>query len=161
MGTKAREIVGKDVKKIVALLNQALADEWLAYYQYWIGAKIGHGPMRQIVTDEFEVHATEELKHAGMLVERIIQLGGVPVLEPKEWYERTHCGYAAPNNPSIAVLLKQNVKSEQCAIGFYQKLADACRDADEITYYLALAIMKDEVSHEEDLEAYLKDLAQK
>jgi bacterioferritin len=159
MGTKAREIVGKDVNKIIALLNQAFVDEWLAYYQYWIGAKIAHGPMRQTITDEFEEHAQEELKHAKMLTERIIQLGGTPVLEPKEWYEKTHCGYAAPKNPSVIMLLKQNVKSEQCAIALYQKLARATQDADEITYHLALSIMKDEIEHEEDLEAYLKDLS--
>lgn len=161
MGTKAREIVGKDVKKIVALLNQAFADEWLAYYQYWIGAKIAHGPMRRTIADEFEKHASEELKHAGMLAERIIQLGGVPVPEPKEWYEKTHCGYLAPLNPSIAALLKQNVKSEQCAIAFYRKIAEEARGSDDITYFLALSIMKEEIEHEEDLEAFLKDLAQK
>ena len=39
MGTKGREIV-KDVDKILTMLNKAYSDEWLAYYQYWIGAKI-------------------------------------------------------------------------------------------------------------------------
>ena len=33
MGTKARELVGEHADKIVELLNRALADEWLAYYQ--------------------------------------------------------------------------------------------------------------------------------
>ncbi len=43
MGTKGIEIVGKDVNKIVEMLNKALADEWLAYYQYWVGAKVVKG----------------------------------------------------------------------------------------------------------------------
>jgi len=44
MGTKAQQLVGSHRKKIIVLLNQAYADEWLAYYQYWVGAKIARGP---------------------------------------------------------------------------------------------------------------------
>ena len=38
MGTKGREIVGVDIAELLQLLNKALADEWLAYYQYWVGS---------------------------------------------------------------------------------------------------------------------------
>jgi len=34
MGTKGKEIVGAGAKEIIGLLNKALADEWLAQYQY-------------------------------------------------------------------------------------------------------------------------------
>ena len=47
MGTKGRALVGKDVDKLIEMLNKALADEWLAYYQYWVGAKVVKGPMRE------------------------------------------------------------------------------------------------------------------
>ena len=30
MGTKGRALVGKDVDKLIEMLNKALADEWLA-----------------------------------------------------------------------------------------------------------------------------------
>ena len=43
MGTKGREIVGMDVEQLLKLLNMAFADEWLAYYQYWLGAKVVRG----------------------------------------------------------------------------------------------------------------------
>ena len=46
MGTKGRAIVGIDVDNLIKVLNKALADEWLAYYQYWVGAKVAKGPMR-------------------------------------------------------------------------------------------------------------------
>jgi bacterioferritin len=45
MGTKGRAIVGRDADRLVELLNKAFADGWLAYYQYWLGAKIVAGPM--------------------------------------------------------------------------------------------------------------------
>ena len=49
MGTKGRAIVGLDVEQLITVLNKAYADEWLAYYQYWIGAKIIKGPMKDAV----------------------------------------------------------------------------------------------------------------
>ena len=161
MGTKAREMVGSDVAKIVTLLNKAFADEWLAYYQYWVGAKVARGQMRNAVVAELEQHAGEELKHAGMLTERIIQLGGTPILKPEDWYKQTNCGYDAPEDPSVKALLKQNIKGEQCAIETYKKLAESTHGKDTVTHHLALEIMKDELEHEEDLEALLEDMSQK
>ena len=43
MGTRGREIVGEHLDRVLELLNRAFADEWLAYYQYWIGAKVDEG----------------------------------------------------------------------------------------------------------------------
>ena len=158
MGTKGREIVGVDVKKLVELLNRALADEWLAYYQYWIGAKVAQGLMRDSVVTELEQHATEELGHALLLVGRIIQLGGIPILEPKEWYSLTNCGYDTPSDFNVRVLLEQNIKGEQCAITVYKELIDYTRDKDPVTYDMALKILEDEIEHEEDLEAIKEDI---
>ncbi|MDZ7260618.1 MAG: ferritin-like domain-containing protein [candidate division KSB1 bacterium] len=158
MGTKAREIVGVDVKKLIESLNKAYADEWLAYYQYWVGAKIAKGPMRGAVAAELEEHAAEELKHAGMLTERIIQLGGTPILKPEDWYKMSNCGYDAPEDPSVKALLKQNIKGEQCAIEVYQKLLQSVKDKDPVTYNLVLEILEDEIEHEEDLQAIQEDI---
>ncbi|HOZ45846.1 MAG TPA: ferritin-like domain-containing protein [Candidatus Hydrogenedentes bacterium] len=158
MGTKGRSIVGMDVDKLIAVLNKAYADEWLAHYQYWLGAKLAKGPMKDGVIAELMQHAADELRHADLVSNRIIQLGGVPVLTPKDWYEHTNCGYDAPEDPYVRTLLDQNIKGEQCAIGVYQALANLTREADPITYELALQILNDEVEHEEDLQALLEDL---
>ena len=64
MGTRGREIVGMDVDELLKLLNGAFASEWLAYYQYWLGAKVIKGPMKDAVAAELNLHATEELNHA-------------------------------------------------------------------------------------------------
>ncbi len=158
MGTKAKEIIEMDVDEVIEMLNKALADEWLAYYQYWIGAKVIKGPMREAVTKELEEHAEEELKHANMLTERIIQLGGEPILEPKQWYTKTNCGYEAPNDPITNVILAQNIKGEQCAIDVYNKMINKLRAKDPVTYYIVGEILKDELEHEEDLQAFEEDL---
>jgi len=158
MGTKGSEIVGMDKGKLIKLLNQAFADEWLAYYQYWVGAKVIKGPMRGAVASELQEHATEELKHAEMLSERVIQLGGSPILKPEDWYKLSNCGYDTPENPAVKVILEQNIKGEQCAIGVYQKLLETVKDKDPITYHLVLEILEDEVEHEADLQALAEDL---
>ncbi|MGD2104906.1 MAG: ferritin-like domain-containing protein [Anaerolineae bacterium] len=158
MGTLGRSLVGKDADQLIELLNQALADEWLAYYQYWMGAKVAAGPMRGAVEAELEEHATEELNHGLMLVERILQLGGTPLLSPSDWFERTNCGYEAPEDPYVGVLLEQNVAGEQCAIEVYRDMMDFTRDIDPVTYEMALQIMTDELEHEEDLQALQEDL---
>jgi len=158
MGTKGREILEIDAKDLIEKLNKALADEWLAYYQYWVGAKVVEGPLRGAVAAELNEHAGEELKHAEMLTARILQLGGTPLLSPKEWYEKTNCGYEAPENPDVKSILEQNIKGEQCAIIVYKKLAEEVKGKDDITYKMVLEILEDEVEHEDDLENLLKDL---
>ena len=158
MGTKGRAIVGTDVDKLIEMLNEALADEWLAYYQYWVGAKVAKGPMRGAIVAELVQHATEELGHAELLAERILQLGGTPLLKPEDWYKVTGCGYEAPEDPYVEVLLEQNIKGEQCAIGAYQQLVELTKDADPVTYEIVLSILADEVEHEEDLQAIAEDI---
>ena len=158
MGTKGRQIVGMDVDELIKLLNQAFADEWLAYYQYWIGSKVVKGPMKDAVASELVLHATEELAHADMLAMRIIQLGGTPIIDPKDWNNYTHCGYDAPTSPFVKDILAQNIKGEQCAIDVYQKLQTLVREKDPVTYNIVLTILQQEVEHEEDLQALDEDL---
>ncbi|MGE5347106.1 MAG: ferritin-like domain-containing protein [Acidithiobacillales bacterium] len=158
MGTRGREIVGIDVEQLLKLLNQAYASEWLAYYQYWLGAKVIKGPMKDAVAAELNLHATEELNHAVLVSNRIIQLGGTPVLSPKEWFTLSPCAYDAPADPYVAVLLDQNIAGEQCAISAYKGLMDTTKDKDMVTYNMALTILEQEVEHEEDLQSLREDL---
>jgi bacterioferritin len=147
-----------DADELLVTLNQAYASEWLAYYQYWLGTKVIKGPMKDAVAAELLQHATEELTHADMLANRIIQLGGTPVLEPKAWYDESPCDYDAPADPYVAVLLDQNIAGEQCAIDTYNALAAATMGKDMITYNVALTILEQEVEHEEDLQGLKEDL---
>lgn len=158
MAQKGREIVKMNVDELINLLNKALADEWLAYYQYWIGAKVVKGPMKDAVIAELNLHATEELAHATLLSTRIIQLGGTPVLSPAEWMKITNCGYDAPADPYVEKVLEQNIKGEQCAIKTYNNLLGLTREGDPVSYNMILGILSQEVEHEEDLDALREDL---
>jgi bacterioferritin len=158
MGTRGRQIIGMDVDHLLKLLNQAYASEWLAYYQYWLGAKLIKGPMKDAVAAELNLHATEELNHAVLVAGRIMQLGGTPALSPVDWFALSPCAYEAPGDPYVAVLLDQNIAGEQCAISVYKSLMDATKDKDMVTYNLALTILEQEVEHEEDLQSLREDL---
>jgi len=158
MGEIGRSIVKMNVDELINLLIKALSDEWLAYYQYWIGAKVVKGPMKDAVIAELTLHATEELSHAELISTRIIQLGGTPVLSPAEWLKLTNCGYDEPKDPYVEEILNQNIKGEQCAIRVYNGLLDITREADPVTYNMVLTILSQEVEHEEDLAALKEDL---
>lgn len=158
MGQRGIEIIRGDVNDIITMLNKAYADEWLAYYQYWIGAKVVKGPMKDAVMAELLQHSLDELRHAGMIADRIIQLGGVPLLSPPEWSKNCNCQYEAPVDPEVIKVLAQNIDGERCAITTYSKILDKTRVDDVVTYNIVLQILQDEVMHEEDLQNLSEDI---
>ena len=158
MGEAAQKTIKVNKDELLKILNEAYAEEWLAHYQYWLGAKLASGFMRTEVVKEFEEHAREELEHATELTERILELGGTPVLSPSDWEKTAKCKYDAPKDECTIALLKDNLKSERCAIQRYQSLADMCFGKDHRTYELAVHILTEEIDHEQDLEGFLADL---
>lgn len=158
MGKTAVQIADLDVEKLIQMLNEALAEEWLAYYQYWIGARLMEGPMRSEIEPELLIHANEELAHAELVINRILQLGGTPVLNPNEWSKLARCKYEEPNDPYVEVILEQNLRGERCAIQRYQELAAYTNGKDHSTYQMAITILNDELEHEHDIEDWITDI---
>ena len=158
MGRKGIEILNIDVEKLLTLLNKALSEEWLAYYQYWLGARVIKGPSRDEVAAELQAHAQEELHHAELLAKRIIQLGGTPVLSPSGWLEMADCKYYPPQDRCMGKILQENLKGERCAIQRYEDIANFTQGIDFATFNLATFILTEELEHEDDLESWLEDL---
>ncbi len=158
MGKRGIEILDLDVDKLLKMLNAALSEEWLAYYQYWIGARVMEGPMRSEVEPELLLHADQELNHAVMVVGRITQLGGTPVLNPDQWTKLSRCAYDEPTDPYIEEILKQNLTGERCAIKRYQEIAYFTAGKDHATHQTATTILAEELEHEQDIEDWLTDL---
>lgn len=158
MGSRAVQIANLNVEELIKNLNEALSEEWLAFYQYWVGARVMEGPMRSEVEPELLLHAQQELNHAVLVAQRIIQLGGTPILDPKEWFDHAKCAYESPTDPYIEEILKQNLNGERCAISRYQSIADMTNGKDYATYQMAVTILNEEIEHEEDIEAWIKDI---
>jgi len=158
MGKKGIEILGVDLEKLIQMLNEALSEEWLAFYQYWIGARMMEGPMRSEIEPELLVHANQELNHAVMVVERIIQLDGIPVLTPAEWMKLSNCEYEVPSDPYVETILNQNLNGERCAIQRYKGIADFTSGKDHTTHQIATTILNEELEHEQDIEDWIADI---
>jgi bacterioferritin len=144
---------------IITHLNKALADEWLAYYQYWVGAQIVKGPIDVKVKAELLEHAGEELKHATMLAQRIQELGGMPLLDPKEWYDFKVCGYIRPSGTDTTPILRENLTGELCAVREYKKLIAMVEKTDPKTHTMLVSILADEEKHVKDLNELLDEAA--
>lgn len=157
MGEVAQKISKVDKDELIKILNCAFAEEWLAYYQYWIGAKVAEGLERPKVEAEFKEHAAEELKHADWLADRIIQLGETPILDPDEWKKQAKCKYEVPSNPDTKVLVEQNLIAERCAIARYQQICDLCQGKDYETFRVSRKILKEELEHEQEMEDFQAD----
>ncbi|MDD3741915.1 MAG: ferritin-like domain-containing protein [Bacteroidales bacterium] len=158
MGKHAVKISNLDTEKLIQMLNEALAEEWLAYYQYWVGARVMEGPMRSEIEPELLLHADQELNHAVLVVGRIIQLGGTPLLNPNQWTKFAKCDYEEPTDPYVEEILNQNLRGERCAIQRYQDIAEFTAGKDHATHQMAVQILNEELEHEEDIEAWINDL---
>ena len=161
MARKGNSIIhGIEINEIITTLNKAYADEWLAYYQYFIEAKVIKGIMKDAAIAELAQHAADELRHANMVADRVLQLGGTPLLNPQEWFTHTNCGYEEPKDFDVVSILEDSIKGEQCAISVYSQLADMTRNKDIVTYDIVSEILADEVEHEEDLQALHDDITE-
>ncbi|MFA7083033.1 MAG: ferritin-like domain-containing protein [Arcobacteraceae bacterium] len=153
-------IKGIEVQELIRVLNKAYADEWLAYYQYFIESKVVKGIMKDAAIVELNQHAADELRHATMVADRILQLGGTPLLNPQEWFKHSNCQYETPNNFDVVAILQDAIKGEQCAIQTYSGILELTRNKDIVTYDIVSQILADEVEHEEDLQALHDDISE-
>ncbi|MBU0533834.1 MAG: ferritin [Candidatus Omnitrophica bacterium] len=148
-------------RKLIELLNQALADEWLSYYCFWIGAKVMVGHMRDEIAKELEEMATEELKHAGILADKIIELGGTPVLTPKDWHKIANCSYEVPKDFSVKSILFQNIKSKQSAVDAYKELISFSKGKTSCNHESLANILEEEIEQKDYLINMVEHIAKK
>lgn len=137
------------------LLYTALADEWLAYYQYWVCRHLSRGEGKFDVDPEFEQHSKEEMEHVEKIILRIKELGGHPILNPKDW-EKFSNPWEEVSTRDVKTQLEITMRAEQTAINFYREGINSLRGKDETTHRLFRNILGDEEEHLYDLrELYL------
>jgi bacterioferritin len=159
MGTKGREIVELDVQELIAALNRAYADEWLAVYSYTHMAQVVSGrPAAERVAALLRDTAAEELEHQDELAERITQLGGEPLADVTKLVEASNEGYPAPPRDAtdVEAIIETVIEAEQGAIGVYNDLAKMTAGKDPLTYELIIHILGEEVEHEDEFESLIR-----
>jgi bacterioferritin len=142
--------------ELIIMLNDALNDEWLTYYQSWIGAILMEGPLKNLIKPELFIHANQELNHALSLKSRLIQLGFTPNPNTSEQKKDARC--QTPKDYYIEVILNGNLNNERKAIQRYQQIADCTFGKDPATYLLVSKIMDEELNHVRDIETWLSDI---
>jgi bacterioferritin len=158
MGAKGKEIVGLDVRELIADLNRAYADEWLAAYAYNYMAQVVTGrPSAKQLAALLKDTSKDELEHQEELAERIASLGGTPVADISQLVGASNAGYPAPpkDPKDFDGVVKAVVMAERDAIEVYQKLVAKTHGKDPITYQLMVHILSEEVEHEDEFENLL------
>ena len=138
-----------DRKKVIELLNEALATEIVCVLRYKRHYFMSVGIHGESVAAEFLQHAIEEQGHADELAMRITQLGGEPNLDPAGLLDRSHSEYVEGKN--LAQMIREDLVAERVAIDAY---ADAVRfvgDDDPTTRRMLEGILATEEEHADDL----------
>ena len=154
MGRKAKEIVKANVQEVISDLNKAYADEWLAHYQYWLTAQWIRGMDADTLKEVLLQQSADELNHAETLANRIIQLGGTPVMQFDQLTATAKCGFKEPpSNPAdLKQVIKDVLDAEACAIESYNELSEKYRTTDIVTKEIFEDLLEDEVKDEEKWE---------
>lgn len=158
MGKKSIEIVDIDTRELIKDLNKAYSDEWLAYYSYWVMARVVTGKGYEDMSEFLEKIAKDEEEHAKELADRILELGGEPILSPMELEKNANAPYPHPpkGTSDYDAIIKLVCSAEAGAIDVYNRLAAKTFGKDHVTYQLACHIMGEEVEHEEMFEDLLE-----
>ena len=136
------------------IFNSAFADEWLSHFQYFLYAQVIKGIDADALKKELEKQSMDELGHAKILSDRIIQLGSTPTVNIME---TSTCGFLPPpeDRTDIKSIIKLVLESERCAIDKYNKLAKKYHMKDLVTHEIFEDLLNDEVSDEQDWEDFL------
>jgi bacterioferritin len=140
-----------DNNEIIKQLRRALADEYLTAHQYWTQSKIIQGVYKDEINKELYQHRDEEMGHANMLMDRILQLGGNPEIRPLDWDSLASCRYQLANDWDQKTILNQAIQGERCAVDHYTSIAQFTQSRDTTTYDIIMNILDDEYEHIRDL----------
>ncbi len=145
-----------DRKTVLRLLNESLATELVCYLRYKRHYFMATGLKASVAAAEFLEHATQELQHADLLAERIMQLGGEPDFSPHGLTERSHAEYVAGAN--LREMITENLVAERIAVDSYREIVVYLGDDDPTTRRLFEEILAQEEEHADDMADLLHDL---
>jgi bacterioferritin len=138
--------------KLIATLNSLLADELTAINQYMVHSEMcdnwGYGKLHKLI----EKRAVTEMKHAEMLIGRILFLEGVPVVSD---LKKIHVGADVPK------MLASDHEAEAGANKSYNAAIKLAGDVkDYATREILESILKDEDAHIDEIEELQDQVSQ-
>jgi bacterioferritin len=148
-----------DRKKIVQLLNEALATELVCVLRYKRHYFVTKGIKAKVAAAEFLEHAQQEQAHADQIAQRIVQLGEEPDMNPSTLTARSHAEY--DENTELTAMLQADLIAERVAIESYREMIAYIGPRDPTTRRILEGILAQEEEHAEDISDLLFDRGQK
>jgi bacterioferritin len=142
-----------DRERVISVLNEALATEIVCVLRYKAHYFMASGAHGDTAATEFAEHAVEEQLHADRIAERIIQLGGVPNLDPASLTARSHSQYHSSTD--LREMLREDLVAERVAISTYSEIVRWLGNDDPTTRRMMEEILATEEEHAEDLVSLL------
>jgi bacterioferritin len=138
--------------KVLAVLNDLLADELTAINQYVVHGEMaenwGYGKLKKLVGGR----AITEMKHAEKLIERILFLEGIPIVSK---LNPIRIGSDIPKQ------FTHDLVAEMMAVKNYNAaIKIATEEGDNATKEMLEAILKDEDSHVNQIEEKIDQIKQ-
>jgi bacterioferritin len=138
-----------DVQTSIDILNEALATELVCILRYKFHSIAAQGIHSESVKEEFATHAEEEEQHAGMIAERIDQLGGKPNFNPEGLLTRSSTQYV--EGDSLTSMIEENLVAERIAIETYREMIRFFSNRDPTTRKMLETILAKEEEHATDM----------
>ena len=140
----------KGKPKVIAALNEALAEELLAINQYFLHAEMCENWHYDKLGSYIKKQSIDEMKHAEILIERLLFLDATPNL-------------TEPMKLSIGQNVKEQLESDLAleikAVEMYNRAVATARDAgDNASRELFDRLLKNEEEHVDWLEAQLHQI---
>ncbi len=137
-----------DNKKLIDDLNEDLAGELQAIIQYLQHSFMIMGLKRLPISDLLEDVAKDEMKHAQILAERIVAMGGVPTVKPRPIKQAA----------TIKEMLELDLAAEKGALEDYAKRIKQAEEAGEVGTSLIIEnILVDEQGHWDSFTKLLRE----
>ncbi len=139
----------KGSTKVIAELNKALREELTAINQYFLHAEMCENWGYERLSEYIKKQSIGEMKHAEALMERILFLDGSPSMKPLE----------LTVGKDVREMLESDLKLEVGAVKDYNAAIQiAVEEKDNGSRDLFLALLKDEESHVDWLEAQVHQI---
>lgn len=134
-------------QKIIDKLNVMLKQEHACAIRYATHAATITGPASESIRARLNEISADEVEHAAKLRDRIIALGGIPIMEIA----------TEDLKPATTLndILKINIEEEQIAITTYTEILKNIPHENAILYHTIWDIIRDEQEHLEELQNLL------